>query len=107
LSALTHRSAQTSRNPSEEDPVHRHRLFVPVALALALLAFAGHPGTARAADCRHVDATFYTTDTLRLAQRLKANASPSTSRRCRTRAANFLWAEGIHPGGVTAYAKPT
>ncbi|HEY6961748.1 MAG TPA: HYR domain-containing protein [Gaiellaceae bacterium] len=47
-------------------------------LLLALLALAGSGARAHAAACSHADAVFYSTDSLRLAQRLAANRSSCT-----------------------------
>ena len=52
-----------------------HRLATLIALALGLTCCAVSTPRARAADCRHVDAVFYSTDSVRLAQRLQANGS--------------------------------
>jgi hypothetical protein len=51
------------------------RLAALVAVALSFLCSAASAAPARAADCRHADAVFYSTDSLRLAQRLQANGS--------------------------------
>ena len=52
-----------------------HHVIAPLVLAAALLSAAGSFSPARADACRHVDAVFYTTDSVRLAQRLHANPS--------------------------------
>ena len=53
-----------------------HHVVAPLVLAIALVSLAGPAPSARADGCRHADVVFYTTDSLRLAQRLHANPSP-------------------------------
>src|SRR3954454_1060148 len=53
----------------------RRRLAFLILAALAALVLTGPP-SARAAGCRHADVVFYSTDTLRLVQRLALNPSP-------------------------------
>jgi len=56
--------------------VKPHHVLAPLALAIALVSLASPAPSARADGCRHADVVFYTTDSLRLAQRLHANPSP-------------------------------
>jgi hypothetical protein len=56
--------------------VKPHHVLAPLVVALALVGLAGGPSAARADGCRHADVVFYTTDSLRLGQRLAANPSP-------------------------------
>jgi HYR domain len=56
--------------------VKPHHVVAPLALAFALVSLAGPAPSARADGCRHADVVFYTTDSLRLGQRLAVNPSP-------------------------------
>ena len=47
-----------------------YRLIAPLALAFVALFVGAAPPAAHATTCRHADVVFYSTDTLRLAQRL-------------------------------------
>jgi hypothetical protein len=55
--------------------MHPSRLAALLALALSFVCSAASALPAHAADCRHADVVFYSTDSLRLAQRLLANGS--------------------------------
>ena len=52
-----------------------YRLIAPLALAFVCLVGAGVPPVAHATTCRHADVVFYSTDSVRLAQRLHADQS--------------------------------
>jgi hypothetical protein len=55
--------------------VKPHRLIAPLALALVALFVGAAPPAAHATTCRHADVVFYSTDTIRLAQRLHLDQS--------------------------------
>ena len=52
-----------------------YRLIAPLALAFVASVGAGVPPVAHATTCRHADVVFYSTDSVRLAQRLHADQS--------------------------------
>ena len=52
-----------------------HRLIAPLALAFVALFVGAAPPAAHATTCRHADVVFYSTDSIRLAQRLHLDQS--------------------------------
>jgi len=59
----------------ERVPSMPYRLITLLAVGVAVVAAAGPSSAARTTVCRHADVVFYSTDSVRLAQRLHANPS--------------------------------